>query len=64
VVGGVLAPCFDEVLRLGDVDDADDAAEVGEHHRASGECVPSDRVEDDVDPLASRRLGHGVDVIG
>ena len=63
VIGGVLAPRLDEVLRLRDVDDADDASGVGERQRASGERVATDRVEDDVDPLASRHLGHGIDVV-
>ena len=63
VIGGVLAPRLDEVLRLRDVHDADDASGVGECQRASCERVATDRVEDDIDPLAARHLGNGIDVV-
>lgn len=40
VIGGVLTPRLDEVLRLRDVDDADDASGVGERQRASVSVSP------------------------
>lgn len=60
VIGGVPAPRLDEVLRLRDIDDTDNASEVGERQRASCERVATDRVEDDIDPpcLASSRPRH------
>lgn len=63
VIGGVPAPRLDEVLRLRDVDDADDASEVSERQRATDERVATNRFEDYIDPLASRHLGHGIDVV-
>jgi hypothetical protein len=44
VISGVAAPRLDEILWLSDVDDTDDATEIGERQRASCERVAADLV--------------------
>lgn len=63
VVAGVLAPGLDQVLRLGDVYDADDPAQLRQHVGAAGQGVAADGVEHDIDAAAVGQAHDGVDVV-
>lgn len=63
VIARVPAPGLEEVLRLGEVDDADHAAELREYLGAARQGVAADAVEHHVDAVASGFPQDGLDVV-
>ncbi len=63
VITRVLAPGLNWVLRLGNVHDRDDAAELRERVRAARQGVAADGVEHDIDSAAARFPHDGVDAV-
>jgi hypothetical protein len=59
MIGGVLSPSLDQVLRLRDGDDADHPSRIRQGDRASRQGVAADGVEYDVHPLPMRQVRHG-----
>jgi hypothetical protein len=63
VIGGILSPSLDQVLRLRDVNDADYPSSVRDGERASRQGVAADGVEYDVHALPMRQVRDGRDIV-
>src|SRR5690606_17253597 len=63
VITCILTPGFDEVLWLCDVHDRDDTAKLREHVWAVGQCIATERIEHDINPVAVRFPHYDIDVV-